>query len=98
MRTLIVAALLAAGPAFASQTARVGDDWVRLFDSPCVSMETMARIPPAMRDQFKKVQARFQGQTYFGCYIVRDGAAYVLYEDGDQGIIPLEAFKQDKEA
>ncbi len=97
MRKLIVAALMVAGPAFASQTARQGEDWVRLFDSPCVSAETMMRIPVALRDQFKKVQAHFQGQIFFGCYIVRNGAAYVIYDDGDAGIIPLEEFKQDAE-
>jgi hypothetical protein len=99
MRNFIVAAaLVAAGTSFASQTARLGDDWIRIFDSPCVSAETMMRIPPAMRDQFRKVQARIGGQTFFGCYVFRNDAVYVIYDDGDQGVIPLSAFKLDPEA
>lgn len=97
MRNLVLVVLLAAGAAHASQTAKQGEDWVRIFDSPCVSAQTMAMIPAAMRSQFKKLQARFQGQTYFGCYVVRNGAVYAIYDDGDKGIIPLEAFKDDLE-
>jgi hypothetical protein len=89
MRALILAAALAAAvPAFAvDRVARYGQDEVVVFDSPCVSAETLARINPEHRNRFRKAQGKIDGQRFFGCWMKVGEAVYVLWEDGDQGVI-----------
>ena len=93
-RSILIAATLAAGPAVAGDMiARQGADEVRLFDSPCVSVETMVRIDPQERDQYRKAQGLFQGQRFFGCWRKNGSIAQILWEDGDQGIVPFVELK-----
>jgi hypothetical protein len=37
----------------------------------------------------------FQGQRYQACWRMMGNAAYLVYEDGDQGIIPAAELKPD---
>lgn len=94
MRALLLVLLLVAFPASAGElVAKRGDDEVRLFDSPCIHGGTLGQIPPAMREQFHKATGRFNGQMFYGCWIPRGDMAVVLWEDGDQGLIPLAELK-----
>lgn len=90
--------LFAPGLALAYSEARQGDDWVRIFDSPCVSAETLARIPEQSRNTFSKAQGSFSGQKYFGCWRKMGDSVYIMWEDGDQGIVPQEDLKPVPEA
>lgn len=98
MRSKICAALIAASfavPVFAGErVARQGNDEVRLFDGPCVSAETMARIPANERESFSKAQGVFGGQKYFGCWQPIEGGVHIMWEDGDQGLIPNAELKE----
>jgi hypothetical protein len=99
MRVLALILLFLAPMALAGQrVASEGDDEVRIFDTPCVSMETIARIPEANREGWGKVQGRVQGQRFFGCWRALGEAIYILWEDGDQGIMPLQEFHPAPEA
>jgi hypothetical protein len=82
----------------ASQSAHQGADWVRIWNSPCVSAETLARIPQEERAAFQKVQGYVGGKLAFGCALQRGNMYFILWEDGDQGVVPASELKQDPEA
>lgn len=98
MRALFLSLMLFAPLAHADREVRQGADWVRLHDSACVSAETLARIPAAARDQFSKAQGMHQGQLYFGCWREVGNVVHILWEDGDEGVIPVGILKLLPEA
>lgn len=92
---LCAAAALAAAPALADElVASNGQDSVRLSDKPCSSQEVLKQLTPRFRDQMKDASAVVDGQSFRACWIVDGESAHLLYEDGDQGLIPLADFKQ----
>lgn len=94
----LAAGFLWAPKVHASQSAHQGADWVRIWNSPCVSAETLARIPQEERAAFQKVQGYVGGKLAFGCALQRGGMYFILWEDGDQGVVPASELKQDPEA
>jgi hypothetical protein len=91
---LLCAAALLAAPALADElVASSGNDSVRLSDSPCSSEEVLNRLKPQFRAVLRDATAVVQGQTFKACWVVEGHAAHLLYEDGDQGLIPLRDFK-----
>jgi hypothetical protein len=95
-RSILFLILLLLTPLALAETRvlRQGNDEVRVFDGPCVSAETIGRIPENEREGWKKVQGYINGQRYFGCWRPLDEAfVYILWEDGDQGLIPLTELK-----
>lgn len=92
-------ATLAAAPAFSQDLiARQGDDSVRLSDAECKSELVLNRIEPAVAGEFRAASAMFQGQRYQACWRMMGNAAYLVYEDGDQGIIPAQELKPELSA
>lgn len=91
---LLAAALLCASSSYAERVARKGDAEVRIFDSPCVSAETIARIPEKDRKGWGKAIGVFGGQKFFGCWQKMGEDTYVLWEDGDIGVIPAADLKE----
>lgn len=93
------AALLAAFSAHAEVlTARNGGDSVRLTDEPCTSEEVLGRLDKAYHLVYKAATAVVDGQGFVACWREFGGAAHILYEDGDQGIIPMRDFKPEIDA
>jgi hypothetical protein len=91
---LLCAAALMAAPAFADEVvASSGNDSVRLSDGPCTSQQVLERLEPSLRPVLRDATAVVQGQTFKACWTVHGNAAHLLYEDGDQGLIPLSDFK-----
>ena len=91
---LLCAAALLAAPAMADElVAKNGSDQVRLTDSPCANEQVLNRIKPDYRSVMRDASATVQGETYKACWISNGEAAHLLYEDGDQGVIPLSDFK-----
>jgi hypothetical protein len=89
------AAALAAAPALADElVASNGQDSVRLSDQPCSSDQVLKQLQPAVREKMKDASAVVGGQPFRACWIVDGDSAHLLYEDGDQGLIPLAEFKQ----
>ncbi|RYF18093.1 MAG: hypothetical protein EOO30_04635 [Comamonadaceae bacterium] len=89
-------ATFAAAPAFAQDLiARQGDDSVRLSDAQCKSELILNRLEPAIAGEFKSASAMFQGQRYQACWRMMGNAAYLIYEDGDQGVIPAQELKPE---
>ena len=98
MKALVICAALATAvaPVFAQElVARQGDDSVRLSDSECKSELVLSRIEPGMAGEFHAASAVFQGQRFQACWRMVGNAAYLVYEDGDQGIIPANELKPE---
>jgi hypothetical protein len=96
---LLCAAALLAAPALAEEVvASNGKDSVRLSSAPCTSEPVLGLLKPGFRSMLKDATAVVQGQTFKACWIVDGDAAHLLYEDGDQGLIPLSEFKPPKAA
>jgi hypothetical protein len=98
MKALVICAALATAvaPVFAQElVARQGDDSVRLSDSECKSELVLSRIEPGMAGEFHAASAVFQGQRFQACWRMVGNAAYLVYEDGDQGIIPADELKPE---
>jgi hypothetical protein len=90
---LCSAALLAAAPAFAEEVvASNGADSVRLSDSQCSSKKIMEQVEPAVGQQLKDANANISGQTFKACWVVEGQVAHLVYEDGDEGMVPLTEF------
>lgn len=92
-------AAFAAAPSFAQElVARQGDDSVRLSDTACTSQEVLNRLEPGTADDYKAASAVFQGQKFNACWRVMGNVAHLVYEDGDQGIIPIQELKPEMAA
>jgi hypothetical protein len=96
---LLCAAALAAAPVLADElVASNGQDSVRLTDQPCSSEQVLQQLTPQLREMMKDASATVGGQQFKACWVVDGEAAHLLYEDGDQGLIPLADFRQPREA
>jgi hypothetical protein len=92
-------ATFAVAPAFAQDLiARQGDDSVRLSEEACKSDLILSRIEPGSAKDFRSASAVFQGQRFQACWRMMGNAAYLVYEDGDQGIIPAGELKPELSA
>ena len=102
MKAFVICAALATSavaPAFAQElVARQGDDSVRLSDAACKSELVLGRIEPSTAKQYRAASAVFQGQRFQACWRMMGNAAYLVYEDGDQGIIPANELKPELSA
>ena len=89
-------AALAAAPSFAQElVARQGDDSVRLSDAACSSELVLRRLDPSAAGEYKSASALFQGQRFTACWRMMGNVAHLVYEDGDQGIIPAQELKPE---
>jgi hypothetical protein len=92
-------ATFAVAPAFAQDLiARQGDDSVRLSEETCKSDLILSRLEPGTAKEFRSASAVFQGQRFQACWRMMGNAAYLVYEDGDQGIIPAQELKPELSA
>ena len=86
-------------PAFAEDlVARQGNDTVRLAAAPCESKQVLGRLEPKEHREYKAASAVFQGQNFVACWRDMGNVAFLVYEDGDQGIIPMAELKSELNA
>lgn len=89
-------AALVAAPSFADElVARQGNDSVRLSEGACKSELVLGRLEPTTHEEFRAASAEFQGQNFIACWRMVGNVAWLLYEDGDQGIIPMAELKRE---
>ncbi len=94
-----VAAALFAAPAFADElVASNGKDSVRLTDKPCTSEKVLNQLKPGFRTMMKDANAVVSGQQFRACWVIEGESAHLLYEDGDQGLIPWADFRTPQSA
>ncbi len=99
MKYLFLCAALAAGPVLAQDLiARQGDDSVRLGEAPCTSEVVLQQLPAHVRADFKNASAVVEGKTFQACWRQAGESAVLLYEDGDQGVIPMTELKPELSA
>lgn len=99
MRSILIAAALAAGSAFAAtMVARQGDSQVLLYDKPCEVASVLRFIPENYRPAFRRADAHIGGQKWFACFRVVEDKVHLIYEDGDQGLIDVTEFKESSGA
>jgi hypothetical protein len=90
---LLCAAALLAAPAMAEEVvASNGVDSVTLSDAQCSSQKILDAIDASVRDQLKDATATIGGQQFKGCWVVDGEVAHLVYEDGDEGMVPLTEF------
>jgi len=96
---LLCAAALLAAPAMADElVASNGNDTVRLTDNPCSNEQVLSFLKPQFHEALREASAVVQGQMFKACWILDGHAAHLIYEDGDQGLIPLQDFKAPQSA
>ena len=91
---LLCAALAAlAAPAFADDlVAREGRNEIRLAAAPCAS-QTVQALLSVQSPNYQAASATVDGQKFEGCWRKVGDVVHVVYEDGDQGIIPVADLK-----
>lgn len=92
---LLCAAVLAAAPALADEViASNGSDSVRLSDSQCSNEKVLQQATPPVRARLRDAVAHISGQSFKACWTVEGNMAHLVYEDGDQGLVPLTEFRK----
>ena len=93
---LVCAAALLALPAFAHHedlVATEGADQVRLSESECSSAKVLQQLKGSRLVRLKNATATVEGHTFKACWFEHAGTALLLYEDGDEGEVPLSDFR-----
>jgi hypothetical protein len=93
---LLAALTFAASAGGQDYIARQGaDSLVVHADIPCpAEIRRLARQHGAPDDaKFMAATAKVGGQTYRGCWSRAGEAVFIVYEDGDFGVVPHAAFK-----
>lgn len=89
---LLATALLAAATATAQTNDLVayqGTNAVRLTDAACTDDAVLKQLAPELRPYFRSAWAQVEGKRYKACWGTLPTAVIVVYEDGDQGLVPL---------
>ena len=98
-RLLAVLAFISFATAAEATVMRMDDgkgQYIRLFDIPCNNDVVLAKTPLAFRPRMQAGEAMIDGKLYGMCWTaLPDGTVGMMYEDGDQGRLPVQAFKAE---
>lgn len=95
-RTLLcLASVLLALPALADYlVATNGRDTVRLSQAACPKA-VLAVMKPELRGHVKAAQSTVGGKEFQACWsLLQPGFVSLIYEDGDEALIPMADFKR----
>lgn len=98
LRSLICAALVAAGPALAGDLVLKNKDngaELRLYETQCSHGETMALLKEEWRAKFKNARVRDERGhiLFYGCWILHDEETVVVFlQDGSHIGLSRSAF------
>jgi hypothetical protein len=81
-------------PAHADWVARQGESSVRLYEKPRTNEAVLKLIPPQFRTRFQAAVGLIAGARYEACWTKDPNGAYLVYEDGDQGMVPAGDLKR----
>lgn len=96
MRSLILGAALLCASAHADLVFRQGNDSVRLTEADCTHAKVRELLPAGHASEFRAARAQVQGAPFAACWVKVGEVAFVIYEDGDQGAIPVEMLKEEQ--
>jgi hypothetical protein len=77
---------------------RNGGDSVRLTQEAC-PVNVLQLLPQGTRGHYRKALVVFEGKEHIACFaVLGNGMVHLAYNDGDQGLIPVGAFRQEPDA
>lgn len=77
-------------PALAAElVATEGQDTVRLAETACTNTTVLEQADPEIRPLLRAATAELQGRNFVACWRPTAAGAHLIYEDGDQGLVPL---------
>ena len=92
---LCTALALAVAPAMGTElVAYDGNSTVHFDSAACTNTAVLSHVEASAHEQFRMALAELKGQTFRACWRVTPIGAHLVYEDGDQGLIPLAALKE----
>ncbi len=74
-----------------------GTDTIRLVEGPCTSQTVLSHVDASIQSEFRAAAVVLKGQKYEACWRPLPTAAHLVYEDGDQGIVPVSMLNQTVE-
>lgn len=95
---MIASVLLASCAHMQSVVASDGRNSVRLTDQPCVDAAVLKHLNPKYRDVVQEASAVIDGHQYAACWMVDRDQAHLLFDDGEQALIPRSSFRRDEGA
>lgn len=75
--------------------AKNGSDYVRLHERSCEHEAITPRLGPLSREHYQAASSVVNGKKYAACWADPGGQIHLIYEDGDQGLIPARDFKEE---
>lgn len=87
-------AAVGADATVAEAEARDGRDWVRVTAQPCSNAAVLMRLPAGPMPLLWQAEVEFRGVRYSPCWHRKGDAIYLLYEDGDLGILPVSNLRR----
>lgn len=93
LATICAAGALALPAIGGDLVATEGRDTVRLAEGNCTNMTVLNQVDPEMRPHLRAASAELQGRNYAACWRMTTVGAHLIYEDGDQGLVPLSSLR-----
>jgi hypothetical protein len=93
MKSLLILLAAASFTVHADEIARQGEDWVRFTEKPCTNATILANPLVVAPDKWRDASTFLFGQHYAACWQDIGYAKHLVYEDGDQGLIPAADVK-----
>jgi hypothetical protein len=97
MKSLLILLAVVSFTVHADEIARQGDDWVRFTEKPCTNETILSNPLLGAPNKWRAASAFFMGQHYEACWQEMGWSRHVVYEDGDQGLIPEDDVKPLRE-
>ena len=66
---------------------------IRLADGACNSEKVLRQVEPKFHTLFRAASAVLEGQQFTACWHITAAGAHLIYEDGDEGFVPLRSLK-----
>lgn len=73
-------------------TARIDTSTFLIYEERCTIKAALDQVPATLHPRLGKAKATVEGKAYNACWFLVPGGIRLLYEDGDVGMIPYEAF------
>jgi hypothetical protein len=86
---IAMVSLFSLGVAHADMVFQDGGDRLILRESACPLADKLPKEIP-----FRKADGLVSGKPYIGCWVEQNGTVFLVWEDGDQGMLPTDAFKE----
>jgi len=95
MKTIVClfAALTMTSPMASELVSHSGNSSIRLTEQACTVEPVLKQLAPGAQSDFRAAFVVLGGNRFKACWRPTPGGAHLLYEDGDQGLVPLSGFR-----